>query len=287
MALVLGTNCGFVSSAPVADPLGSNSSGIDEQAKAIRDVSSSDAIKVIEIGWWCDNATEESNFEVGLYSNEGNDEPETRLFVDTTNAKGTGAGWKTVAVDWEISPSTTYWIAFQLDDTTTTTNSDFKASDGPGYARHSLSDSSLPADWGTSQFKDTNGKIAVYAVWEAGATDHTTQLSETMVIADSLSHQTEFKVLLDELQSITDDLSSKVEFNVNLDDTINITDDLTETLTTLKRVLSKIYKLGLIKYDNILKTEGVKKLGLIPYNKILKTTKPIKLKTDKGGIIKI
>lgn len=89
----------------------------------------------------------------------------------------------------------------------------------------------------------------------SSSTNFNKLLSDIQSITDSLSSQSGFSVLLTDLQNITDDLTSKVEFNVNLDDTINMTDDLTDTLTTLVRVLSKIYKLGLIKYDNILTSD--------------------------------
>ena len=173
MALVLGTNCGFVTTAPTSNP-SSSTTPTDFQANAIRDTSPSDVIKITEIGWWCNNATQAANFEVGLYSDTGNDEPEVRLFVDNTNAKGTtGEVWKTVAVDWTISASTVYWIAFQLDNTATATIGSFSSFGGSGYSRHSLSDSSLPADWGTAQFTDTDGQLGVYALVETAAGTNT------------------------------------------------------------------------------------------------------------------
>lgn len=167
MAVVVGTNAGFVSSAPVADP-GGTTTLIDTQSVAIKDTSSADAATITEIGWWCDNATEETNFEVGLYSHDAdNDKPDIRLYVEATNAKGTDAGWKTVSVNWEISSNTTYWIAIQVDDTATTTNIDRNA-DGGDAISIKTSSASLTDPWGAST--ETVWARAIYALESSSQT---------------------------------------------------------------------------------------------------------------------
>jgi len=167
MALVKGTNCGFVTEAPVDDPsIGSFTADIG--AHAFKDTSPAGASRIIEIGWWCSNATEEANFEVGLYSHDaGNDLPDVRLHVDNTNAKGTNDGWKTVAVDWAISSETTYWLSFQLDPTATATNVDYGSLGGELYSIASPA-ATLANPWvsaGTGAFL-----LAIYAVYEVGGT---------------------------------------------------------------------------------------------------------------------
>jgi len=164
MAVVLGTNAGFVSEAPVADP-GGLSTTHDNVARATKDTTAAGVTKITEIGWWCDNATPDVNFEVGLYSHHaGNDLPENLLYSDTTNAKGGAAGWKTAVVDWEVSSETIYWIAVQLDNTTPGTDIDYINIGG----RTSL-------DIGITALKDvwvSDGVadyiMAIYAVVEAG-----------------------------------------------------------------------------------------------------------------------
>lgn len=162
MALVIGTNCGFVTTAPTADPSASNTS-FDTRANALKDTSPNNAVKITEIGWWCDNATEESNFEVGLYDNNSG-RAGNRLYVEATNAKGTDSGWKTVTVNWNISESTIYWIGVQLDDTSTTTNTNGSGTGGPDL------DVLLSATTLTDPFNgtslDTDGITGVYAVIE-------------------------------------------------------------------------------------------------------------------------
>ncbi|KKK95682.1 hypothetical protein LCGC14_2670340, partial [marine sediment metagenome] len=128
MALVVGTNCGFCATAPSADPTVSGASTNDFK-NALKGTSPGTAVKITEIGWYCSNATQETNFEVGIYThNVGLDRPDAVVgSLSQTNAKGTTAGWKSVAVDITISSSTIYWIAVQVDATATTTNIDFEA----------------------------------------------------------------------------------------------------------------------------------------------------------------
>ena len=162
MALVLGTNCGFVASAPEADPATGLVITCDTAAQAIKHTTPAGVTTITEIGWWCYDATQESNFEVGLYSHDaGNDKPDERLYVDNTNAKGTaGACWKTVAVNWAVSPSTIYWIAFQLDDTATTTRTYYT-----GGGRISwLVSPTLANPWGAST--QQTYLYAIYALYE-------------------------------------------------------------------------------------------------------------------------
>lgn len=168
MAVTLGINAGFVTEAPVADPGGSNQT-VDGYRFATKDTSPAELTKITEIGWWCDNATQETNFEVGLYVHDAeNDEPSTRLFVDNTNAKGTDAGWKTVAVDWTITPETIYWIAVQVDNVATATKIDYNPTASSGrYAVQSGINLPDPFTSGS----EVSWAMAIYALVEAGGGD--------------------------------------------------------------------------------------------------------------------
>ena len=163
MALVKGTNCGFVVAAPVVDP-DDLASTKDGSAVALKDTAPAGAVKITEIGWWCDEATEETNFEVGLYSHDaGDDCPDARLQVDATNAKGTDVGWKTVSVDWSITAETIYWIAIQIDDTASNTRVAYAADAGERSCHYVVA--TLENPWG-----DPSGGAylrGIYAVWEA------------------------------------------------------------------------------------------------------------------------
>lgn len=170
MALVYGTNCGFCASAPSEDPAASTT-GLDNAAFVMYDISPANAVTITEVGWWCDNATEESNFEVGLYDSDGAvvpGEAGTRLYVADTNAKGLDAGWKKkTGLNWAISGSHSYWIAVQLDNTDTQTLTNYASSGGLGFDTKG-SQTSLPTPFDGGGIYDTDGKCAFYAVYVTG-----------------------------------------------------------------------------------------------------------------------
>ena len=164
MAIVNGTNSGFVTTAPTSDPAGALNYATDVRVFAIKDDAPATAATITEIGWWCDNATEEANFEVGIYAHDSvNNRPDGLLAgASQTNAKGTGAGWKTATVNISVTAGTTYWIAYQLDDTATATNSDYTVD--AAEQRDFKTVTTMPATWGVSD--GTAGRIIpVYAVW--------------------------------------------------------------------------------------------------------------------------
>ena len=275
MAVVKGTNAGIVTTAPTSDPSGAARllSGKD----LVTQITPSADIHIIEIGWWCDTATSEANFEVGYYDDFGFNLPKDLQAAVRTNSKGTTTGWKKVTVDWNLSSGVRYWIAVQLDSVVTT-NTDSGDTGEYQAASTSTTETTLPSNWSGSA--TANKSYAIYALVEAGATDYTEELSESFSISDSLSKTSifnialsetfnladsltsaadynrllddiqtiqdslsssqGFKVLLTELQSITDSLSREAQYNINLDDTITMTDTLVDTLAVLARVYREI-----------------------------------------------
>ena len=167
MALVIGTNCGFVTSAPSNDPSGATALIMDTRARALKDTAPAKAVKVTEIGWWCDNATQEANFDVGIYSHDaGNDRPNALIGSSKNNAKGTSSGWKKItSLDITITAWTVYWIGVQLDDTATQTNLDFDQ-DGSSGTAYKSSQTALPDSWGSSDGSDATSTMAIYALVE-------------------------------------------------------------------------------------------------------------------------
>ena len=170
MALVLGTNAGFVISSPSADPAGTNLR-TDNVARGFKDTTPAGATTITEIGWYCDNATEESNFEVGIYThNVGDNNHEAKVgSFSTTNAKGTTAGWKKVTgLSIPINENTIYWIGFQLDTTSKGTNMN-RTTDATKKTDWKFPVSELDNPWGVS-----NGTLdyilAIYAVYSSAPT---------------------------------------------------------------------------------------------------------------------
>lgn len=165
-ALSDGTNCGFVTVAPTTDP-GGSSGGIDTYARASKFTSPVGATKITELGWYCDNATEVANFQIGLYNYDAaNNRPSTQIYSSGDVAKGTGAGWKVVTgLNISISPSTVYEIAVQLDDTATLTNYNNGSSTSAYSIATKNAQTSLPSPWGTNDATNNTLLAAFYAVY--------------------------------------------------------------------------------------------------------------------------
>jgi hypothetical protein len=171
MAIVKGTNCGFVTEAPSADPAGS-AGGCDAWRDAQKDTTPAGVSVVTEIGVWIDNATQEANMEFGIYTHDAvNDEPDD-LIAKGNIAKGTDAGWKkATGLSIPVDPETIYWIAFQLDDTATGTNFNRDDDAGERLFCHNGGQTELPSNWGTTSNK-LNRRGAIYAVVESGGEEH-------------------------------------------------------------------------------------------------------------------
>lgn len=121
MALSVGTNCGFVTSAPSADPDADTNTGIDT-FWYMEQFTAPAAGTVTEIGWWCKEATEAANFTVAISEDVG-DLPEHILSGSAATAKGTTAGWKKVSgFTQAIVSGTKYWLGVCLLDTATPTS---------------------------------------------------------------------------------------------------------------------------------------------------------------------
>ena len=176
MAVVEGVSAGFVIVAPSADPTGGSRQTADANMALSKHTSPSGSVKIIEIGWWCDVATEAANFEVGVYAADGAvvpGEAGTLLHVSRTNAKGTTSGWKVVSgLDWSIDASTAYWLGLQVDNTASITRVDIEITGGNG--RDTVqSVSTMPNPAGGGSPFDPDGIVAIYAVYETAAGTNT------------------------------------------------------------------------------------------------------------------
>lgn len=169
MAIVIGTNAGFVTVAPTADPGNTASRVIDDRSTGFKDTSPSGSNRVTEVGVWLElDGDNNVGCEIGLYSDAGAGEPEARLFVETglnTGSAGNNRWLKFTGLDWELSASTVYWLAIQVDASVTDTAVGNETSGGSGFASLN-SQSALPADWGSSAATDADGLIAIYALVE-------------------------------------------------------------------------------------------------------------------------
>ena len=160
MALALGTNSGFVTVAPTADPAETGTT-IDGSSVVTKHTSPADATRITSIGWYRASGTNTANWEIALYADLAGI-PVARLFVDATNSASAG-GWLTTVVDWTITPSTPYWLALQMDAHGGSSTVDGAASGGGGSdvltAQTTLND-----PYGGGVLGDADGMYAIYAL---------------------------------------------------------------------------------------------------------------------------
>lgn len=162
MAIVLGTNSGFVTVAPSADPDGATTNQVDTLWYLAKFTAPANGT-VTEIGWYNPNATEEANFTVAI-SEDVAGKPEHVLAVSAATAKGTGAGWKKVdGFTQAIVSGTAYWLGVCQLDTTTQTNIDINATGGTALYN---SGTSIPNPY-VSGGVDLTYLMALYALYTA------------------------------------------------------------------------------------------------------------------------
>jgi hypothetical protein len=187
MALVLGTNCGFVTSAPSADPAAVTHSPEDTVALALKVTAPVGIVKVTEIGWYCDNATEAAGFGVCVYTHDAaNDRPDTIVGSSVGNAKGVDAGWKKATVDITLVAGTIYWLGYFIANTATATAGNY-TTDAGQKSDIKTGMAALPDPWGVSNA--TYGRMfGIYAVYTTSGGVVCRRKSKTPLILTSISN---------------------------------------------------------------------------------------------------
>lgn len=161
-ALVLGTNCGFVLSAPTADPEGIGLS-MSSRVVALRVTVPADADTITQVLWFLE-ASDDDTINMGLYTNDvGNENPEARIYIGTPFSKGTDAGWKSQNVSWDVSiyQSQIMWIAGLNGTGVTDTN---YTADEAGERWVRYSSSVLPNPW-TDTTANADSLLAICVVY--------------------------------------------------------------------------------------------------------------------------
>jgi len=190
MALVLGTNCGFVTVAPTTDPQGPEGIQVGHNAWGCKFTSPAGAVKVTEIGWYSNKITTETNFEIAIYDHDsGNNRPDDIIGVSRTNAKGTTVGWKkATGLNITISPNTIYWIGLYVDGSTPVALCDYDSGQGDRIVALASVDT-LPDPWVGADL-DTTALSAFYAVYETEAVGTNMKIN----IGDSFKDVSEMKI---------------------------------------------------------------------------------------------
>lgn len=218
MALTLGTNVGFVLTAPTADPGGADTT-IDGSSVVVKDTSPAGAVKITQIGWYRGTGTNTSNFEVALYADTAGSAT-TRLNVDNSNSSNV-QGWITVAVDWSISASTAYWLAVQMDAHTGSSTIDSATSGGSGSDVRT-SQTTLADPYGGGAVADADGMYAIYALCQIAPTVTLNSPADTSSTSDTTP---------DLVFTGTDSNGDDIQYNLQLcDDNTFPSTDVTESI---------------------------------------------------------
>jgi hypothetical protein len=183
MAVVLGTNAGFVTEAPATDPTGLNND-IDQSARATKHTCPADVTTISEIGFWVDNTHTAHSYDVGLYSHDsGSDTADALLFSSTGHTTTGSAEWNTVSgLDWEVTPGTVYWIAVLLGSAGgTDPEGDYAATGGRTGIRTGVGE--LPNPFSTQG--DGENIRAFYALVESSAVELSGTIAAQSVIENA------------------------------------------------------------------------------------------------------
>ena len=166
MALVKGTNCGFVAARPVADPVGTTL-GVGTRATSFKDVAPATTVRVIEIGYWNDEVggTGNQSGEVGIYEDDAGNARPGALIASVNFNSGDGQDWVFSACDIAITEGNTYWIALFVSSVGSDSN--FTATVGENTEIR-IGQASLPNPWGLSTFSQA-WLSSIYAIWDVAA----------------------------------------------------------------------------------------------------------------------
>ena len=176
MALVLNTNCGFVTSAPIADP-GATFGTIDDYTIAFKVTSPADISQVTEMGWWQDYGSNSSEaYNMAIYEHDAvGDEPGAVVAGTEQSGNSSAASssqWnKYTGLSLSLSQSHDYWLAVGMDNATTVNRLDYQTNEtGQRYQYQQIGAGDLiPDPWGDGTgTEQTDRLISIYAVYTTG-----------------------------------------------------------------------------------------------------------------------
>lgn len=164
MALVLGSNCGFVTTAPDADPL-DNAYPLDDRAKVFQTTSVTDGT-ISEVGMWINtiSSPDPNVIQLGIYD-DNSGEPNNLMESHTVSVNSglDGPSWvKSSEFSTSVSSGTNYWIGaatsglISVDFAITYTGRWNDSTDG------------LFDPWDTVGDSDSTSLFSVYALYSAG-----------------------------------------------------------------------------------------------------------------------
>lgn len=173
MAVTIGTNAGFVSSAPSANP-GGLGYPVNDDVVATKDTSPSGSNVVTQLGWYQSRGagSDATSYNMGIYSHDAaNNRPNVLITTQSSGASiidDTEAWYTYSGLNIAIVAATIYWIAFGIDWTGSNNNFDYGAASSGAYAVKANVGPILPEPFGAPDASDTRA-AAIYALYEAAA----------------------------------------------------------------------------------------------------------------------
>lgn len=181
MALVKGTNCGFVTVAPTTDPSGT-STNHNALSLAIKVTSSALDSKITEIGFWSTTTTDLA-YTAGIYSHDSVNNRPLDIIGSSGGNFNEGSGWHTKTVDIDIEGNTIYWIAIACDGFP---NFDFQALTGEKRDHKNNTGSTLPDPWGVSSGTSNTWRAIYGLVTSAAGTNLQLNIGDSWKSVDAL-----------------------------------------------------------------------------------------------------
>jgi hypothetical protein len=214
MALVVGTNCGFVSVAPSADPNGTSDlvSGFQLTFKCTSPAGSSNI--VTEIGWYQAGSNQVSAYNVAIHAhNAVNDRPGAVLATQSSGQSTTviTPGWyKYTGLNIAIEPGTIYWLTVGLPDATSNfIDLGVVAGERTGYKNDSGAPNYIESPWSTIT-ATSNQAYAIYAKYEVVPID--------VSISEDATSNSAFTASTYGSRDISEDATANASFNDNIGD---------------------------------------------------------------------
>ena len=168
-ALVIGTNCVFVTVAPSGDPGAGDNGSFDSYAIAGMFTAPADGT-VTQIGLWVDSGNEESQYNFAIYTDDSSKPDVVVGSIDVASKPGTQGVWHTSGVmSASVTGTVVYHIAVQLDNTSTPTDIDYTTDAGETENYKGSGATELTDPWGSSS-GSLGRLLAIYALYTpAGA----------------------------------------------------------------------------------------------------------------------
>jgi hypothetical protein len=176
MALVKGTNCGFVSAAPSADP-NETGSVLDAYQVALKDTAPAGTNHVTAIGFYQSSATNgAAAYTAGIYSHDAvNTRPNTLLAAQSSgqSTAATTVGWYAyTGLTIDIVDATTYWVGIGMENVAGQNNVDTVASAGDQYNYDNVGGAPgyLQDPWDGGAAAHFHSLAAIYALYASAVT---------------------------------------------------------------------------------------------------------------------